>query len=140
MIILDTNVISETMRPAPDVKVTTWLDAQATRDVYTTAITEAEIFNGIALMPIGKRSKALLVAAERIFEKELAGRVLPFDRVAARFFALIFSSRKIRGKPIKPLDAQIASVVRAHNASLATRNTRDFEGCGIHLINPWHAA
>jgi len=138
MIILDTNVISESMRPVPENRVMAWLDAQPVSDLFTTAITEAEIFNGIELMPASKRSKALLIAAERIFENQLADRVLPFDRTAARLFAQIFTSRKVRGKPIKPLDAQIAAIARAHNATLATRNTRDFENCGIHLVNPWH--
>ena len=140
MIILDTNVISESMRPVPEASVMAWLDTQPVDDLYTTAITEAEIFNGIELMPVSKRSKALLVAAERIFEKELPDRVLSFDHTAARLFAEIFSSRKTRGKPIKPLDAQIAAIARAHNATLATRNTRDFVDCGIRVINPWHAA
>jgi len=90
-------------------------------------------------MPVSKRSKALLIAAERIFENQLADRVLPFDRTAARLFAQIFTSRKLQGKPIKPLDAQIAAIARTHNAILATRNMRDFENCGIHLVNPWQA-
>ena len=128
------------MRPLPESLVMRWLDAQLPGDLFTTAVTEAEIFNGIGLMPVGKRSKALLAAAERIFEKALAERVLPFDQTAARLFAQIFSSRKLRGKPIKPLDAQIAAIARAHGATLATRNTRDFEECGIHLVNPWLAA
>jgi len=140
MIILDTNVISENMRRVPDAHVKAWLSAQMASDLYTTAITEAEVFNGIELMPAGKRSKALLLLAEGIFEQELAGRVLPFDHAASRWFARIFTDRKLRGKPIKPLDAQIAAIARLHNATLATRNTRDFEDCGIHLINPWLAA
>jgi predicted nucleic acid-binding protein len=139
MIILDTNVISESMRSLPEKRVMEWLDTQPIGDLYTTAITEAEIFNGIQLMPVGKRSKALFIAAERIFEIQLAGRVLPFDHVAAHLFAQIFASRKMRGKPVKPLDAQIAAIACTHNATLATRNTRDFEGCGIQLMNPWLA-
>jgi predicted nucleic acid-binding protein len=139
MIILDTNVISESMRKLPEGVVMSWLDAQPAADLFTTAITKAEIFNGIDLMPSSKRSSALLVVAERILEGELAGRVLPFDHAAARWFAQIFVARKNRGKPIDPLDAQIAGIVRSHNATLATRNTRDFEDCGIHLINPWQS-
>lgn len=137
MIILDTNVISESMRSVPERRVMAWLDAQPTHDLYTTAITEAEVFNGIELMPSGKRSSALLVLAERIFEQELFGHVLPFDRASARWFAKLYASRKLRGKRIEPIDAQIAAIARSHNATLATRNTSDFEGCGIRIINPW---
>ena len=139
MIILDTNVISEIMRPVPDSHVIGWLQAQPLKQVFTTVIAEAELLKGIELMPSGKRH-ALLQAVEQYLMLDMGNRILPFDRAAARWFAIIFSQRKAKGRPITPLDTQIAAIARSHTATLATRNTRDFEGCGIHLIDPWQVA
>ena len=139
MIILDTNVISEIMRMAPDQQVIGWLRNQLPGQIYTTAIAETELLKGIELMPSGKRQQALLKAVEAYLKRDLANRILPFDSAAAHYFASIFAQRKSKGRPITPLDTQIAAIVRSHNATLATRNTRDFIDCGIQLINPWHA-
>jgi predicted nucleic acid-binding protein len=102
-----------------------------------TAITEAEIFYGIELLPAGKRKNHFLSMAEAMFAEDFRGRTLPFDSEAARLYAKIAAARRAKGKPISPADAQIAAIVRAHNATLATRNLADFETCGIHIVNPW---
>jgi toxin FitB len=138
MIVLDTNVISELFRPAPERKVLHWIGAQDADRLFTTAISEAEIFRGIEFMPAGRRRADLLAATEAYFRDDLAGKVLSFDSAAARHFAEISAIRKRKGLPLKELDIQIAAVVRTLGASLATRNTKDFEMSGITLINPWN--
>ena len=139
MIVLDTNVLSELMRPIPLPQLTSWVEKYAGPQLAVTAVTEAEIFYGLELMPSGKRREGLLTAAETLFMRILGGRTLPFDSEAARLYAKIASARRKSGKPISMPDAQIAAIVRVHNATLATRNIADFEACGIHLVNPWEA-
>ncbi len=136
MIILDTNVVSEAMRPAPSAKVMEWLANQPVSELCTTAVTEAEVFSGIACMPEGRRRREFQTRAELMFEYFDNGS-LSFDSMSARYFATILAERQKHGKPIQPLDAQIAAIVRLHNATLATRNIRDFEDCGIRVVNPW---
>jgi toxin FitB len=137
MIVLDTNVLSEVMSPSPHPSVYRWLSEQAEDEAYTTAISMAEILQGIELLPVGKRRAGLLAAAHSMFTSLLAGRVLPFDESAAQAFAPIAADRRKRGKPISLFDAQIASIAKARNAALATRDIHDFEGCGVRLENPW---
>lgn len=137
MIILDTNVLSEMMRPTPDTIVSHWVDSHPPGDLFTTAITIAEIYYGIELLEMGKRRNDLLAAAARIFTQTFFDRTLSFDADAARIFAEISALRRRRGRPIREFDAQIASIVQLHGATLATRNTADFESCGIRLIDPW---
>lgn len=139
MIILDTNVVSEAMRLVPSAKVMEWLAKQPVSELSTTAVTEAEVFSGIARMPEGSRRRDFQARAELLFESYFDKGVLPFDGRSARSFATILSERQKRGKPIQPLDAQIAAIARLHNAALATRNTPHFEDCGIRLVNPWEA-
>jgi predicted nucleic acid-binding protein len=136
MTILDTNVVSEMMRPVPEQSVLRWFANLATEDAHLTAINLAEILLGIELLPIGKRREVLRAGAERTFAV-FTGRVLAFDEKAAPAFALISSTRRRQGKPISQFDAQIAAIARSHGATLATRNTDDFEGCGVRLVNPW---
>lgn len=140
MIVLDTNVVSEMMRPHPDERVASWLSRQPSLSVYTTCITEAEIFHGLSLLPAGRRQDALLEAAARIFTDEFSGRILSFGREAARCYATLRATRQQAGQPMSALDAQIASITLISGARLATRNTRDFSGCGLHLVDPWQAA
>ncbi|TDX26828.1 type II toxin-antitoxin system VapC family toxin [Rhodovulum visakhapatnamense] len=140
MIILDTNVISELLRPAPEPKVEHWLSAQDGLNVYLTSISEAELRYGLAIMENGKRRAALIDAVDRILREDLAGRILPFDSDAAQSYATIAASRRAAGRPIAQADCQIASIAHSRGASVATRNTPDFEGCEIDLINPWTAA
>ncbi len=137
MIVLDTNVISEAMRSVPEPRVIAWLDRLERDEVYTTAICEAEILYGIALLPEGKRRRELRQIATRLFSERLAGRVLAFDRVAAEHFAVVASARRSAGTPISVQDAQIAAIARAHGAIVATRNAEDFNGTGVAVVNPW---
>lgn len=139
MIIIDTNVISELLRPTPDPAVEAWLGEQDGLSIYLTAISEAELRYGVAIMTSGKRRDGLGVAIDRILRDDMAGRILPFDSAAARAYADIAASRRSAGKPISQADCQIAAIARAHTAPVATRNMPDFEGCGIDLINPWTA-
>lgn len=140
MIILDTNVLSELMRPKPSAQVVAWVGKQPAAELFTTSITEAEIFYGIELLNKGKRRDGLLLAAEAMFEDDLAGRVFDFDRHAARSFSRIAARRRALGKPISHPDAQIAAIAQCRGAALATHNTADFVSCGIRVIDPWAAS
>jgi toxin FitB len=140
MIIIDTNVISELLRPTPEPAVEAWLGEQDGLSIYLTAISEAELRYGVAIMINGKRRDGLGSAIDRILRDDMAGRILPFDSAAARAYADIAASRRSAGKPISQADCQIAAIARAHNAPVATRNIPDFEGCGVDLINPWATA
>ena len=137
MIILDTNVLSEMFKPAPDARVMAWLKAQPRPSLFTTAVTRGEILRGIRILPEGQRRQGLWQAALKIFADELAGQVLPYDSDAAEFYAEIGAARRAAGRPISQFDAQIAAVTRLRGANLATRNVKDFEDCGIDVINPW---
>jgi toxin FitB len=137
MIVLDTNVLSELMRPRPSAAVVQWIEKQPAMELFTTVLTEAEIFYGIELTAKGKRRDGLLAAAEAIFAEDLAGHVLGFDSDAARAFARIAARRRTLGNPISQSDAQIAAVAQVHGAALATRNVADFEECDVRLIDPW---
>jgi predicted nucleic acid-binding protein len=137
MIVLDTNVLSEAMRFEPVDSVERWMRAQLATDLFTTAICEAEIRHGIALMPVGRRRVALEQSVARIFAEQFAGRILAFDSAAAGAFAEIAAGRQQSRRPISSLDAQIAAIALIHNAAVATRDTDDFANCGIKVINPW---
>jgi toxin FitB len=138
MIVVDTNVLSELMRPAPAPQVQAWAGRQVGADLYTTAITVAEIRYGIERLPVGHRRGELTAAAVEIFGR-FANRVLPFDLAAAEQYALIVTRRDQLGMPIDALDAQIAAICRPRQARLATRNVGDFRETGIDVINPWQA-
>ena len=140
MILLDTNILSELMRPAPEASVEQWLADQPAASVFISAITEAELRYGLALMPPGKRRSALAVEIENMLEEDFSGRILPFDSPAAVAFAEIAAERRHEGRPISQADAQIAAIARSRGAALATRNVPDFEGCGVEIINPWSSA
>lgn len=139
MIVLDTNVLSETLRPAPDPRVLAWFGAQRRASLFTTTITQAEILYGLGLLADGARKQALSSAIEAIFKEDFAGRLLGFDRDAAEVYAQIAASRKSAGLPISLFDAMIVSVARSTGATLATRNIKDFVECGVALIDPWAA-
>lgn len=136
MIILDTNVVSELMRPEPAPQVASWVRDRDRRELRTTAITLAEIRYGIARLPDGRRKQVLLAAADDIFST-FADQILPVDATAAEQYAVIASNRKRAGKPIASFGALIAGVCRSQSAALATRNVADFEGAGIEIIDPW---
>lgn len=137
MIVLDTNVLSEAMSASPAPVVLQWLSSQARDQLFTTAISMAEILQGIELLPFGKRRAGLLATAQSMFAELFAGHILSFHEEAARAFAPIAVNRRRHGHPVSLFDAQIAAIAHSHGAVLATRNTADFEGCGIKLINPW---
>lgn len=138
MILLDTNVLSEFMRPHPSAGVVFWLDEQPAGEVCTSAISRAEIELGLMLMPPGRRQAALSQAAWAMFDEDFAGRCLPFDEEAARHYARIVSARTRAGRPISVEDAQIAAIALAHRMPLATRNITDFELIeGLEVVNPW---
>jgi toxin FitB len=137
MLVLDTNVISEIMKASPSLRVMAWWSQQRSDELFTTTVTVAEILYGIEILPQGKRRDSLRAEAEAVFTQDFAGRILPFDEEAARAFPEIAASRRGEGRPIAELDAQIAAVARSRRAILATRNTPDFEGCGLRLVNPW---
>lgn len=139
MILLDTNVLSELMRPRPHESVLAWLARQRRSDLYATSINKAEILYGIALLPEGRRKAALAADAERMFSEDLKFRVLAFDEAAAVHYASLRCARSRMGKPFPPLDAQIAAIALAAGAGIATRNITDFEGCGLPTVNPWSA-
>lgn len=137
MIVLDTNVVSELMRPTPDEAVRGWIAAQPASSLYITSITQAEILHGLALLASGKRRDALEGAAEAMFRDDFAGRILPFGSDAARPYAWIAADRRRAGKPISQFDAQIAAIARSSGAAIATRDTGGYEGCGVEIVNPW---
>jgi predicted nucleic acid-binding protein len=137
VIVLDTNVRSEALEPLPSHIVLGWLAAQQPLSVFTTSVTEAEIPYGVETLPPGKRRLRLLAAVEKMFAEELAGRILPFDDDAARAFARIVAARDRAGRPISQFDAMIAAIARSHRAAVATRNTADFQSCGVDVIDPW---
>jgi predicted nucleic acid-binding protein len=137
MIILDTNVISELMRPEPSVQVFAWVDAQVRRTLYTTTVVQAEILHGIARLERGKRKSFLAIQAQALFQEEFSDRVLPFTSEAARHFAAFSVARQQRGKSVAHFDAMIAACAMSVSASIATRDVSAFEGSDLTIINPW---
>ncbi|HCE02886.1 MAG TPA: VapC toxin family PIN domain ribonuclease [Acidobacteria bacterium] len=137
MIILDTNIISELLRPAPEPKVEAWLAAQDGGQVYLTVLSEAELRYGVAILADGERRDALTSAVDAMLREDFRDRILPFDSAAAEAFATIAADRRGAGRPISQSDCQIAAIGRVHNAAVATHNTKDFAGCGVEIIDPW---
>jgi predicted nucleic acid-binding protein len=139
LIVLDTNVLSELMRPRPHPAVMDWMAAQPSSELFTTSICKAEIFYGLATLPDGQRRRALAAAADTMFTRLFADRVLAFDDRAALLYAQIVANRRRAGRPIEALDSLIAATALAAGASVATRDIGGFTGCGLVLINPWQA-
>jgi predicted nucleic acid-binding protein len=139
MIILDTNVVSELMRPAPASQVVQWVGAQPAASLYTTSITQAEILHGILILARGRRRRSLEAAAVSMFAEEFERRVLGFGSDAAPLCARIASDRRRVGRPISSFDAQIAAIALSTGSVLATRNLVDFEECGVTLVDPWRS-
>ena len=137
MIVLDTNVISELMRPKPDSGVADWVARQAVPDLYVSAISEAELRYGAEVLPKGRRRNGILDEIEGMLREDFGGRVIPFDSYAAKAYAAIAAARRAAGRPISHADCQIAAIARALGASVATRDVDGFEECGIEVINPW---
>jgi predicted nucleic acid-binding protein len=139
VIILDTNVVSELMRPEPAPAVLRWMAAQPLAALHVTALTCAEVLLGIELLPEGRRRRQLAEQAEGLFAEDFAGRVLAFDLAAAPAYAAVVGQRGRAGRPIGAVDAMIAAIARVYGASVATRDG-DFAGCGVPVIDPWAAA
>lgn len=137
MIVLDTNILSEALRPEPNARVLDWLAAQPAAALFSTTITRAEILYGVRLLPKGRRRDALRRAIDAVFDEDFSRRVLSFDNPAADAYAEIATTRKRAGRPIGQFDAMIAAIARSRGAMLATRNTRDFADCGIEIVDPW---
>ncbi|MEO6023443.1 MAG: type II toxin-antitoxin system VapC family toxin [Burkholderiales bacterium] len=137
MIILDTNVLSALMRKAPEIPVIKWLDRQPAESIWITSITVFEAHLGIALLPKGKRQRALLAAFIRLMQVDLENRVLDFDRVAAAEAAALAATRQKAGRPVDIRDTQIAGIALARRATLATRNVKHFQDLNIPVVDPW---
>ena len=138
MIILDTNIISEFMTSPPASSVLEWLNSQDTLLLYMTTISIAEIGFGLRVLPIGKRRRLLEERFEQFVTTAFESRILSFDEEAARKYGGIKAHRREIGRPLSDLDCQIAAIARSNGFMIATRNTRDFEDCGLELINPFH--
>jgi predicted nucleic acid-binding protein len=137
VIILDTNVISEPLKPHADPAVIRWLDAQHPETLYLTAVNLSEVLIGIALLPPGKRKRGMEQAAQSLQARLFAGRFLSFDREAAIAFSLLGSRAAAKGYPISVADCQIAAIAAAHGFAVATRDTAPFIAAGVPVVNPW---
>lgn len=138
MILLDTNVISELMRAEPAQNVLEWFGKHDAADLFISAITEAELRTGVAILPEGQRRDRLQKALDAMVDQDFQARVLPFGSAAAKAYPEIAAKRRAAGRPIAEADCQIAAIARALGAPVATRNVKDFDRCGIRLINPWN--
>ena len=137
MIILDTNLISEPLRPKPEARVLAWIDAQPVETLYLTAITTAELLTGIALLPAGKRRSRLQDSLEQTILPLFNGRTLPFDQACAPAYATILAKSRKTGRAIATADAFIAAIALTHNYAIATRDTAPFKAAGVKVIDPW---
>lgn len=140
MIVLDTNVVSELMRAAPEPGVTGWVDSLDVSDIFLTAVTAAELMYGVARLPNGRRRRELRAQVDGLLAEDFRDRILPFDAPAATHYADIVADRERSGLQISMADGQIAAICRNWNAGLATRNVSDFVDTGVELINPWDLA
>lgn len=141
MIVLDTNVISELVRPAPDQAVIAYLESLPAEEMFTAAVCTAEIHYGLARLPPGRRRDSLTDRMAAFLEAAFGDRILVFDRLCAAAYGEIRTAREAAGRPITALDAMVAATALAYGArALATRNVRAFADCGIPLVDPWQAA
>ncbi len=135
--LLDTNVLSELLRPTPDGVVLEWFAGQSPETLFVTAVTQAEMTLGARLLPVGRRRASLEAALQAMFDEDFGGRILPFESASVPAYADIVGSRRGAGRPISQFDAMIAAIAHQHGARVATRNVGDFEYCGVVLVNPW---
>jgi predicted nucleic acid-binding protein len=138
--IVDTNVLSEVMRPVPNPAVADWFERTGQQARFITAVTEAELLFGIELMPEGKRRNTFALVIELLIRIDLQLPVLPFESADAPFYAKVSAMRRKIGRPVTVHDAQIAAIALRRGLPVATRNVRDFADCGVTLINPWDSA
>lgn len=137
MFVFDTNVLSEVMKDTPHPGVVAWLSGCRTETMFTTAISRSEIFYGVRLLADGGKRQKLERAARDMFAQDFSGRILAFDSAAADAHADIRIARKRNGTPISTEDAMIAAIAKVHGATVVTRDTYGFAGCGVPVINPW---
>lgn len=137
MILCDTNIVSEFMNPSPNPNVVQWFNQQDATNLYISTVSIAEIYYGLNLLPLGKRRTNLTNAFERFSALAFATRLLDFTADDAKIYGEIRAQRLRNGKPMSTLDAQIAAIALVHHHTVATRNTTDFEGCGLQLMNPF---
>jgi len=139
MIILDTNVVSEPMRPLADPAVLAWLDRQDADSLYLTAVNLSELLVGVVSLPAGRRKKGMAEAMQQLLENLFGPRCLPFDREAALAYAFLVSRAMARGLSISVADGQIAAIAAVHGFAVATRDAKPFRAAGIPVINPWQS-
>ena len=137
MFVIDTNVASELMKTAPVPSVAAWIATRDAGELFLTAVSEAELLYGVAILPAGRRRQTLQAAMTRWLDLGFADRILPFDSAAAKAYAEIAADRRRAGRPIGEADCQIAAISRCRGAVLVTRNVRDFKGAGVDVIDPW---
>ena len=139
-VLLDTNVVSELIRKAPDPAVEAWVAGHPLEKLFFSAVGEAELRYGAAILPAGRRRESLVSEIEAMLRDAFEERVLPFDSEAARVYAEITAMRRSAGRAVPPADCQIAAIARSRDMAVATRNVRDFEDMDIEVIDPWTAA
>ncbi|WP_420438515.1 PIN domain-containing protein [Candidatus Poriferisodalis sp.] len=139
MFVLDTNVVSELIRPTPEPSVTAWVAGHASSSLFLTAVNEAEIRFGVAIMKVGARREAVSAAIDALVREDFAGRILPFDSDAAVAYATLAARRRAAGRPVAQADAQIAAIAAVNAMAVVTRNTADFVDTGVDIVNPWPA-
>ena len=135
--LLDTNVVSELMRESPEPSVARWVSGHSVEDLFLSAVSEAELRYGAAILPLGRRRETLFFKIEAMLSDAFDDRVLPFDSDAARAYGCIAAARRAAGRPVASADCQIAAIAAASRLRLATRNVRDFEDMGVEIVNPW---
>ena len=139
MILLDTNVVSEPLRPEPDVRVIAWIDSQSLETLFLSAITVAELRAGVAQMPAGRRRSGLQQNLEKRVLPLFTGRVLAFDLACTQAYAALMAKARAAGTPIAAAEGYIAAIAAAHSFTVATRDTSPFKAAGAAVINPWQA-
>jgi len=137
--ILDTNIISEMMRPKPNASVLAWLNEQDAAELFITTITVGEIFYGLEALPTGRRKQRLAAAFERLIREAFDTRLLIFDETAARHYGSVMAARRKMGRPLSALDGQIAATALTNRMTVVTRNTKDFADCGLNVVDPFGA-
>ncbi|MGV3549887.1 PIN domain-containing protein [Rhizobium sp.] len=139
MIVLDTNVISELMKPDPEARVVSWLDDQFADTFWLTSVVLAELLNGLEMLPEGRRKRDLLKVLDNIVEVMIEDRVIPFDAIMAKTFSIIYNVARSKGVSAGFADCQIAAAALAHGYTIATRDETPFKAMGCSVINPWTA-
>jgi predicted nucleic acid-binding protein len=140
VILLDTNIVSETLRPSPNRSVIVWLDAQPPESLYLCTPVIAELLFGVERLPAGTRKNRLRAAVDRLEVDLYRDRILTFDLAASKEYARIAASRAASGRTIGQMDVLIAAIAISYRTALATRNVKHFSDLGIDLINPFEGA